>query len=124
MAKIRRRATELRRTKLIKEMPVLPCSDEDPTECDYVLVRVRPTPRAYVRPRKKTVEVIEICVQIGINNARMKRDGQPEAGWAVKVRDRTCPCKYYFKHAECVHLYFALYKRYGSDTPPRRPLFN
>eukprot|EP00644_Phytophthora_capsici_P012280 jgi/Phyca11/119250/e_gw1.38.350.1 len=105
-------------------MPALNCADNDPDVCDYVLVRVQPTPGIYVRPRKKTVEIIEICAQMGINNARMERDEQPEAGWAVNVRERTCPCKYFYKYAECVHLYFALYVRFGSDTPSRRPLFN
>ncbi|ETO59247.1 hypothetical protein F444_22382 [Phytophthora nicotianae P1976] len=110
--------------KLIEEMTALPGSNGEPDESDYVLLCVHPTPRICVRPRKKTMELIEVCAQMGLNNARMKRDGKIEAGWAVNVSDRTCPCKYFFKHGECVHLYFALYKRYGSDTPTRRPLFN
>ncbi|ETK86278.1 hypothetical protein L915_09081 [Phytophthora nicotianae] len=123
-AKLRWRATELRRMKLIEKMAALPGSYEESDESDYVLVCVHPTPRIYVRPQKQTMEVIEICAQMGLNNARMERDGQPEAGWAVNVRDLMCPCKYFFKHGECVHLYFALYKRYGSDTATWRHRFN
>ncbi|ETP44198.1 hypothetical protein F442_09187 [Phytophthora nicotianae P10297] len=110
-AKLRWRATETRRMKLIEKMATLPGSYEESDESDYVLVCVHPTPRIYVRPQKQTMEVIEVCAQMGLNNARVERDGQPEAGWAVNVRDRTCPCKYFFKHGECVHLYFAFVNR-------------
>ncbi|ETI46342.1 hypothetical protein F443_09262 [Phytophthora nicotianae P1569] len=110
-AKLRWRATETRRMKLIEKMATLPGSYEKSDESDYVLVCVHPTPRIYVRPQKQTMEVIEVCAQMGLNNARVERDGQPEAGWAVNVRDRTCPCKYFFKHGECVHLYFAFVNR-------------
>ncbi|ETO75014.1 hypothetical protein F444_09346 [Phytophthora nicotianae P1976] len=86
-AKLRWRATETRRMKLIEKMATLPGSYEKSDESDYVLVCVHPTPRIYVRPQKQTMEVIEVCAQMGLNNARVERDGQPEAGWAVNVRD-------------------------------------
>ncbi|KAF4031822.1 hypothetical protein GN244_ATG16337 [Phytophthora infestans] len=121
---IRRRVTELRRSELIEKMPPSSSSNKNPAVCEFVLVRVRLTPRIYVRPRKKTIDVMSACAQMGVNNARMKREGQPETIWAVNVREGSCPCKYYFKHSECVHLYVALLTRYGPDRPPSRPMFN
>ncbi|OWZ19550.1 hypothetical protein PHMEG_0006193 [Phytophthora megakarya] len=57
----------------------------DDAGTSYVLVQSRATPRIYIKRRKKTVEIIEICARMGLNNATMERDEQPDAGWSVDV---------------------------------------
>eukprot|EP00644_Phytophthora_capsici_P008766 jgi/Phyca11/131842/e_gw1.118.42.1 len=107
--RVRRRATELRRLGLLVEIPAIHSVD------DFVVVVSKATPRIDVRPRKKTVEVVDVAVQIGANAARMERDEQPEEGWPVDIANRSCPCKYFFHKGHCVHLLFSFYIRFWTE---------
>jgi len=137
-SKLRTRARHMSDMGYLVEIPPID-GDADDTDDTYVMVLSLQVPRVPVTTdmlaaigigsngkgkRKKTVraEVLEAADQLNVNDARMERDDQPESGWAVNVRERTCPCKYFFKHGQCVHLLFALHLRYGNDQPPRRTL--
>jgi hypothetical protein len=115
-AKLNVRATELRRQGDIVVTPPLDDEDDDGTDRFVMVMSIR-TPMIKVKKLKKMVEVIEIQAQIGINAARMERDEQPAAGWAVDIVALTCPCKYFGKYGKCVHLLLACYVRFGVNDP-------
>jgi hypothetical protein len=113
------RATELRRKQDLFEVATTSYGSEAGSS-DFVVVVSKAVSAVFVKPRKKKLEEIEIASQMGANAARMERDEQPMVGWAVNVRSRTCPCKYFFKYGKCVHLLHALFIRHGTFTPAKR----
>jgi hypothetical protein len=112
--KLNVRADELRRRGHIVETPAEDPSDEDRSSA-FVMVMSLQAPQIKVKKLKKTVEVVEIRAQMGINAARMERDEQPAAGWAVDILNSLCPCKYFFKYGKCVHFLFACHTRFGTN---------
>ncbi|OWZ22879.1 hypothetical protein PHMEG_0002333 [Phytophthora megakarya] len=72
--KIKKRAHELRRMELLFEAPSLDDSSQVCSDINFVLVQSRATSRIFFKPRKKNVDVIDICTQMGTNSARMERD--------------------------------------------------
>jgi hypothetical protein len=131
--KLKKRATELRRQGFLVEVPALEIAEKG--DDIFMMVLQHAVPRVWVekttRPTKKgkkkqgeSVEVLASGEQFRVNNARMEREGQPDAGWAVNLQDRSCPCNYFYKYGQCVHLLFALFIRFGNDSPPKRTLVN
>lgn len=133
-SKLKNRARDLRREELLVRTPAL---DEAASD-GFVLVLSLAVPRVRVPKQSgrgkakqrlgqaatESVEIFATGQQFKVNNARMERDGQPDAGWSVDLHKRLCPCKYFFKYGQCVHLLFALYVTYGNDNPPQRTLVN
>jgi len=117
------RANELRRTNDLYAASTA-SNTCDHTAGDYIVVKSQAVSAVYVKPRKQKHEAIEVAAQVGTNAARMERDEQPDAGWAVNVRTRACPCKYYFKYGKCIHLLHALYIRHGTFTPAKGAFVN
>ncbi|ETP08008.1 hypothetical protein F441_15893 [Phytophthora nicotianae CJ01A1] len=89
-SRLRRRATTLRRQRLLVETPSFDGSS------NFVLVVSKATPRIYVKPKRKSMDTVDVAVQLGANTARMERDEQPEEGWSVDLTTRTWACKYFF----------------------------
>lgn len=109
------RAEVLRRTNLLFEAEMASYASGTDAS-DFIVVKSEAITSVYVKVRKQKYEAIETARQLGSNAARMERDEQPEAGWAVNIRNRTCPCKFFFKYGKCVHLLHALYVRHGTFT--------
>lgn len=122
-SKLKSRATALRRQGLLKGTLI---SQAAPGGSSYMIVLDKETPHIFVRPKKRTMELIELAAQFGKNTARMERERehQPETGWAVDLKSRSCPCDYFFKYGQCVHLLYALYESCGDAAPPKRMLFS
>ncbi|RLN87955.1 hypothetical protein BBJ28_00025550, partial [Nothophytophthora sp. Chile5] len=79
-------------------------------------IRSEGVQRVYVPSRNRTQEVIAISAGMGVQYARMERQGQPPTGWEVDVRCGVCPCNYFFKFGSCIHLSFALQVRNVIDS--------
>ncbi|GMF51530.1 unnamed protein product [Phytophthora fragariaefolia] len=113
-SRFKTRATEMRRKGLLVEVPQSRASisflvGSDPV--DVVNVRADQPPRVMMPSRGQTVEAVAVVAQLLYHTGRIEIDGQPATGWQVDLTAKTCPCRFFFKYGECVHLIFARWPR-------------
>ncbi|EGZ05438.1 hypothetical protein PHYSODRAFT_533848 [Phytophthora sojae] len=91
---------------------------------DVLHVLYTPPPRVFNPATNTMKEDIQGSARIGVNTARMENKNQPETGWPVDMVAQTCPCRFHFKYATCVHVLFALQERARIDERGAEVLVN
>lgn len=97
-------------------------SNED--QADVVRVLSSPAPRVYNETRRRTQKDLHVSSQPNKLTASMETRAMPTPGWAVNMKDSSCPCNFWINYGSCIHVLDGMEIRCTTDQMGRETLVN
>ncbi|POM69536.1 Hypothetical protein PHPALM_14173 [Phytophthora palmivora] len=74
--------------------------------------------------RRRLLEDLPVSAQLNKLTANMETAGMPTLGWAISMKDESCPCNFWIKYGSCIHVLYAKTIRGTNDAKGRETLVN